>query len=586
MRTNVAFVNVNADRFYVHMLIFAFLLILTIYIHIQNKKKQLFNEDDLLLKDSAYFIARPFSAALLIALFLSIWIYPNVPATVGEFLMLLLLIPVIRLVKGMLIWEIRKPVYIMAVIYVFDILQKNAIGFVVLQRMTLLVATLIVIITLGWLLRPGSAIRKRELKGGAKFLRRYSPVVLFFLFVSFIANIYGSVSLANTLTWGVVESTLVLVTMYITASVASGLITVLIRRRRARAMQFVKTYAYSMERWAKHAIFLIAVLVWTRATLRIFGLLGPLKVWFEELRETTWTVGAVVISISAIVDFILVIIFTLILIRVVRIFLDMEIFPRLKLPKGLPAAINMMIRYTLVALGIFLALSSLGIDLGKFGILAGALGVGLGFGLQKIVANFISSLILAFGRQIRVGDTVQYEDVLGNVKEIGVNASTVRSFDGSDAIIPNADLISNKVTNWTLLDMQRRMLLPVKVAFGNNPHEVLKILEKVALDNPDVLKSPEPFSVFNGFGDNFLDFSLYYWIPTSLFFKVKTEVALAVHDAITAKGIETPRPQRDLRVTLDESADSKQLVVKAKSTKTSSTRKRTPKSKPVNRLGE
>ncbi len=140
----------------------------------------------------------------------------------------------------------------------------------------------------------------------------------------------------------------------------------------------------------------------------------------------------------------------------------------------------MMVRYTLVAWEYFLALSSLGIDLGKFGILAGALGVGLGFGLQKIVANFISSLIIAFGRAIRVGDTVQYQDVLGNVKEIGVNASTVRTFDGSDAIIPNSDLISNKVTNWTLLDMQRRMLLPVKVAFGNNPHEVLKILEKVA----------------------------------------------------------------------------------------------------------
>jgi potassium efflux system protein len=190
--------------------------------------------------------------------------------------------------------------------------------------------------------------------------------------------------------------------------------------------------------------------------------------------------------------------------------------------------------------------------LGKFGILAGALGVGLGFGLQKIVANFISSLIIAFGRLIRVGDTIQYDDVFGSIREIGVNASTVRTFDGSDVLIPNADLISNKVTNWTLKDMQRRMLLPVKVAYGNDPHEVLKLLEQVVRDHPDVLSSPEPFPVFNGFGDNYLDFSLYYWILSERFFRAKTGVALAVHDAITAKGIQTPRPQRDLRLTMTE----------------------------------
>ena len=160
-----------------------------------------------------------------------------------------------------------------------------------------------------------------------------------------------------------------------------------------------------------------------------------------------------------------------------------------------------------------------------------------------------------------------------------MNASTVRTFDGSDVIIPNADLISNKVTNWTLLDMQRRMLLPVKVAFGHDPHEVLKILEQVAKEHEDVLNDPEPFAVFNGFGDNFLDFSLYYWIPTSLFFKAKTEIALAVHDAITAKGISTPRPQRDLRVTMDEESGDLKVIPKRASGVTRQTTKAATKGK-------
>jgi small-conductance mechanosensitive channel len=209
----------------------------------------------------------------------------------------------------------------------------------------------------------------------------------------------------------------------------------------------------------------------------------------------------------------------------------------------------MVVRYTLVAVGIILALSSLGIDLGKFGLLAGALGVGLGFGLQNIIANFVSGIILAFERPVQVGDTVQMDKLFGNIQSIGVRSSTVKTFDGSEVIVPNADLISNRVTNWTLSDRRRRMELPVKVAYGNDPHEVLKLILKVAQDHSDVLENPAPFSVFNGFGDNYLDFTLYYYIYTQNFFKVKSEVALGVHDLIQSKGIETPRPQRDVWMT-------------------------------------
>jgi small-conductance mechanosensitive channel len=98
------------------------------------------------------------------------------------------------------------------------------------------------------------------------------------------------------------------------------------------------------------------------------------------------------------------------------------------------------------------------------------------------------------------------------------------------------------------------------VAFGNDPHQVLDLILKVAKEHPDVLDDPEPFSVFNGFGDNYLDFTLYYWIPTHLFFKAKTEIALGVHDLIKAKGIDTPRPQRDVRMTVSDNQTAKQII--------------------------
>ena len=571
LRSNVTFVNVNRDRFYIHLVIYVFLIILLVYLNQRNKRDNLFNEDDKALKASAYFVSRPFSAALLIALILSVWIYPEGTSAVSEFILFLFLIPVLRLIPGMLPTEIRKPVYILYRLFIIDLLQKNAIGFVLFQRLLLLIVTIIAIATLGWLIRPGSSIYKKDIRFWPGLLRKASPVILLLLIISFIGNLIGSLSLASTISWGIIESGYILITLYITSLVATSLVTVLIRRRRKRASQFVKTYAVKMEHWAFLTINLIAFYIWVRATLKTVGFLEPLNDWFTETLSFTWTVGTLEISVNAIFDFAVILIATFVIVRLIRIFLDMEVFPRITLPRGIPGAISMVVRYTLVTVGIILAVSSIGIDLGKFGLLAGALGVGLGFGLQNIIANFVSGIILAFERPVQVGDTVQIADVYGNVQSIGVRSSTVKTFDGSEVIVPNADFITNSVINWTLSDKRRRMKLPVKVAFGNDPHLVLELILNVAKEHPDVMDSPEPFSVFNGFGDNYLDFTLYYYIPTHLFFKAKTEVALGVHDLIKAKGIDPPRPQRDVRMT---GPSAKQITAKKPA------RKSQPRKKP------
>jgi len=547
-RSNVAFVIVNENRFYLHLAIYVFLIILMIYLNQRNKRDALFAEEDEALKASAYFVSRPLSVALLIALILSIWIYPEETSAVLDLLFLLLLIPVLRLIPGILSAEVRGPVYIFYGLIVINILQKNAIGFVLVQRLLLLVVTTIALATLIWLLRPGSEIYEREDKFWSGFIRKGSAVLILCLFVALIANLIGSVSLANFITWGTIKTTYVLITLYIAVSVANGLVIVLIRRRRKRASQFIKTYAVKMEKWASLTIIIIACYIWIRITLKTFGLFQPFNAWFTEFLTTTWTAGTIEISVEAIFDFIVIMILTFVIVHVFKIFLDMEIYPRIKFPRGIPGAISMVAGYILVTIGLIIALSSLGINLGKFGLLAGAIGVGLGFGLQNIIANFISGIVLAFERPIQVGDTVEIDTVYGKVQSIGVRSSTVKTFDNSEVIVPNANLISNRVTNWTLSDRRRRMELPVKVAFGHDPHQVLDLILEVAKEHPEVLDNPPPFAVFNGFGDYYLDFTLYYYIPTDIFFKAKSEIALGVHDLLKSKGINTPRPQRDIRM--------------------------------------
>ena len=425
-----------------------------------------------------------------------------------------------------------------------------------------------------WIQKLVSRLYKEDDRFWFKLARRSSPILILLMLTGLIANLVGSASLASVITWGIIRSAYILVVLYITSNVSTGLITVLIRRRRKRASQFVKAYATKMERWAYITINLIVFYIWIRATLNTFGFLQSFNEWFEEVLSKTWAVGSLEISFNAVFDFILIVIGTFIIARLIRIVLDMEVFPRIKLPRGIPGAISMVIRYVVVAVGIIVALYSLGIDLGKFGLLAGALGVGLGFGLQNVIANFVSGLILAFERPIQVGDTVQVDTLFGNVKSIGVRSSTVSTFDGSEVIVPNADLISNRVTNWTLSDRRRRLELPVKVAYGNDPHEVLDLIVSVAQNHPEVLKDPAPFSVFNGFGDNYLDFTLYYYIYTQNFFKAKSEVALGVHDLIKSKGIDTPRPQRDVRMTtLDKPSAKKTTGMRKPGTKADSNKK-------------
>jgi small-conductance mechanosensitive channel len=132
-----------------------------------------------------------------------------------------------------------------------------------------------------------------------------------------------------------------------------------------------------------------------------------------------------------------------------------------------------------------------------------------------------------------------------------MRSSTVQTFDGSEVIVPNGSLITNKVTNWTLSDRRRRIKLPVKVAFGNDPHKVLELLIKVVREHSGVLDFPEPQAFFDGFGDNYLEFTVYYWLSDNIL-QTKSEVALGIHDTIKSAGIETPRPKGDFNLKILE----------------------------------
>ncbi len=173
-----------------------------------------------------------------------------------------------------------------------------------------------------------------------------------------------------------------------------------------------------------------------------------------------------------------------------------EFVLRSKIPRGVPAAISMLTRYIIVAFGVYIALAAAGVDLGQFGLIAGALGVGIGFGLQNVVYNFISGLIISFERPIHVGDTIEVGTLMGNVTEIGVRSSKLKTFDGSEVIVPNGNLISKEVINWTLSDQRRRLMIKIRTDYNAEPQKVLKIIREASQEALKYIKRAPGYGTF------------------------------------------------------------------------------------------
>jgi potassium efflux system protein len=231
-----------------------------------------------------------------------------------------------------------------------------------------------------------------------------------------------------------------------------------------------------------------------------------------------------------------------------KLLVDEVLFKR-QLEKGVRISIGRLMHYAIVIAGFLLALSTLGFEISKITIMLSALSVGIGFGLQSIANNFVSGLILLFERPVRVGDVIQITGDWAEIKKIGIRATTVQTFDRADRIIPNADLISNEVTNWTLTNRQIRLIIPVGVAYGSDVDRVTQTLLACAQTNPEVEKRPAPKVLFLNFGESTLDFELRVYVAD---FDHRIDVRSALHHQIDRSfreaGIEIAFPQRDLHV--------------------------------------
>lgn len=301
---------------------------------------------------------------------------------------------------------------------------------------------------------------------------------------------------------------------------------------------------------------------WARAlldlTIYASGLLLALVIWGVPLSEvwgwtskalSGFTVGNVTISITDIVVAILIFLAITALTRGAQRIMTERVFPQTSLDAGVRNSLSAGLGYVGIAIAATLAVSALGLDLANIALIAGALSVGIGFGLQNIVSNFVSGLILLIERPIKVGDWIVVGGHEGHVKQINVRATEIETFQRASVIVPNSELLSTAVVNWTHKDRYGRAEVSVGVAYGSDVDNVMEVLRACLTAHPDILSWPEPSVVFQNFGDSSLDFDVRGYIANvSRRIHVQSELRIGINRALAEAGIEIPFPQRDVHI--------------------------------------
>ncbi len=293
---------------------------------------------------------------------------------------------------------------------------------------------------------------------------------------------------------------------------------------------------------------MLAFSAWTIAALNILGLLDPTVALLDSL---ALSFGDLRISLLTVVKGVLTLAVLLWAASALSRFLERRISSIPDLTPSVQVLLGKLLKITLITLAVVMALNSVGIDLTALALFSGAVGVGIGFGLQKVVSNLISGVILLLDKSIKPGDVIELGETFGWISSLGARYVSVVTRDGKEYLIPNEDLITHRVVNWSFTNQLVRMEIRFGVSYDSDPHEVRRIACEAATKPPRVDQSTAPVCHLTGFGDSSLDFVLRFWIrdPQDGVANVKGQVLLAIWDAFKEHAIQIPYPHRHLLVT-------------------------------------
>lgn len=496
-----------------------------------------------------FMAARPISAGLFLGYMATILVYEylgGMPEAWEFFILTIGAVSFGRLVGGLIdvSWKSRF-VYGLMVLLIFTQLMNTINLPIALFRLNTVLLALAGLLFFWHLTRD--SIQHSE---GATYKWLLGAGMLFFAII-IVAELWGKKALATFLLLSMIDSLATVLVFALVMYMCRGALEWLFQNvplLRAANIDSEET-ATIIARLARFINIVIIGLILAPVLLMIWGVYGSLSDATKGVLSIGFNLGSLRIDLGLLLTALTILYGSFLASWMVqRLLLNEQLFEH-RLERGVRMSIARLVHYAIIIAGFLVALSTLGFEISKITIMLSALGVGIGFGLQGIVNNFVSGLILLFERPVRVGDVVQMAGEWAEIQKIGIRATTVQTFDRADRIIPNADLISNEVTNWTLTNRQIRLIIPVGVAYGSDVQLVTQTLLECAQTCPHVAPRPAAKVLFLNFGESTLDFELRVF-ATDFNHRIEAKSALhyQIERSFRAANIEIAFPQRDLHL--------------------------------------
>ena len=502
----------------------------------------------------------PVSTAFVLSSLFGPALYSEAPRWIQALVGAVALIPTVLILRRLLERNLFPVLYALVGLYLITQLRLLAASVPSLGRFFFLVETCGGFLFLIWFLRSGLVAPKpREdgpvapkLSEGGKLATakpgtpdRFSRAILLIAKIGLIvfpiaalANILGYINLANLLAIVFVRGVLLAAIFYVAIRVLDGFVVIALQVRPLGALRAVQLHRRMLYRRSCRALGFLAVLFWLDLMLNFFGLLNPALAKIGDLLDAKVGMGSLELSLGRLLAFGITAWAAFLVSKFLRFLLEEDVYHHFRLERGLPYAISTMLHYSILLVGFVVALGALGIDLTKITILAGAFSVGVGFGLQNVINNFVSGLILLFERPIKIGDVVEIDGTVGEVRRIGIRACVIRTGQGSEIIVPNGALISNQVTNWTFSDRARAIEVSVNVLPGADSQRVTELLRTTATSEPGVASEPAPQVYVVNFSAGAVTFQLRAWTDRYQdWARVRSDLAVAVNSALAEERI-------------------------------------------------
>ncbi|MBV9297984.1 MAG: mechanosensitive ion channel [Verrucomicrobia bacterium] len=482
----------------------------------------------------------PVSTAFALSILIMPSVYARAPRLIQALMGTTTLIPTIAVLRRLLRRGSYPILTALVILYFVGILRVLAAALPVLARFIFLGQVLGAALFLVWVLRswrlPVEAVETHGFIW--RTVRATAKAGLLLLPVAFLANIFGYVNLGNLLGIIFLKSVYIAAVLYTVIRILEGLIIIALHVRPLGSLRVISLHRPMLQRRTCRLLELLAFLFWFNVLLNFFGLRESLIASIEAALNANLAIGSFNITLGGILAFLITVWASFLISKFLRFVLEEDVYHHFHLARGIPYAISTMLHYAILLVGFFVALGALGIDLTKLTILAGAFSVGIGFGLQNVINNFVSGLILLFERPIKVGDVIDVGGNVGEVSRIGIRASVIRTADGSEIIVPNGSLISSQVTNWTLSDRKRAVEVSVNVAAGADPQRVVELLKSAAGAHPGVAKEPSPQVYVTNFSAGAITFQLRAWIDRyEDLAQLRSDLSLALNNALAREKI-------------------------------------------------